>query len=92
MVKLSRITRTSLTLFAAFLLLFNDEPGFRFAARAGAAPSWSAPYLEGLLDIGLASKEAAVNQSAIIYYIYSLRNAPPRAGYRGRLNQDERRI
>ena len=80
MVKLSRITRTSLTLFAAFLLLFNDEPAFPFAALAGAAPSWSAPYLEGLLDIGLASKGTAVNEGAIIYYIYSLRNAPTRAG------------
>ena len=80
MVKLSRITRTSLTLFAAFLLLFKDELGFRFADREGAAPSCSAPYLEGLLDIRLASKERAVNQTAIIYYIYSLRNAPPPAG------------
>jgi uncharacterized cupredoxin-like copper-binding protein len=62
MVKLSRITRTSLTLFAAFLLLFKDAPGFRSADLAGAPPIRSAPNLEGLWAIGRVSKEGAVNQ------------------------------
>ena len=72
MVKLSRITLTSLTLFAAFLLLFADAPGFRFADLAGDAPICSASDLEGLLAIERGSKEGAEKQGEIIYYIYRL--------------------
>jgi hypothetical protein len=62
MVKLSRITRTSLTLLAAFLLLFGNASGFRFADLTGDAPICSASDLEGLWAIGRGSKEGAEKQ------------------------------
>ena len=42
------MTLTSLTLFAAFLLLFDAASGFRVADLVGAAPIRAAPKGEGL--------------------------------------------
>jgi hypothetical protein len=68
MVKLSRITFTSLTLFAAFLLLFAVARGFRSADLAGDAPFCAAPNLEGLLAIER-FREQPVSKGDNILYI-----------------------
>jgi hypothetical protein len=73
MVKLSRITFTGFTLFAAFLLLFTVAPASRFADLAGAGSIRSAPNLDGLLAIERAAVKGATGcHGAIIYYIYGL--------------------
>jgi hypothetical protein len=66
MVKLSRITFTSLTLFAAFLLLFDVARGFRSADLAGDAPL-CALNLEGLSAIERLRGQPLSNRDNILY-------------------------
>jgi hypothetical protein len=67
MVKLSRITFTSLTLFAAFRLLFAVARGFRSPDLAGDASLCAASNLEGLLAIERFREQPLSKRDNILY-------------------------